>query len=174
MALALEGIKVVDVSQVAAVPMAARHLGDFGADVIHVEHPVRGDSWRVYQAGIGTGLTGVSCNVNYNWENFNRNKRSVTIDLSQQRGREILYKLVERTDVFLTNMRLFEREKFGLEYETLKAVNPKLIYGSLTGYGKKGPHREAHEENTHPIYTQFPCQWVYAYEHYGGLDDQWS
>ena len=71
--LALEGIKVLDVSQVAAVPMAARHLADFGADVIHVEHPLRGDSWRAYQAGIGRGTKGVSSNINYNWENYNRN-----------------------------------------------------------------------------------------------------
>jgi len=77
MAMALEGIKVVDVSQVAAVPMAARHLADFGADVIHIEHPQRGDSWRVYQAGQGVnpagqgaGGYGAASDINYNWENL--------------------------------------------------------------------------------------------------------
>ena len=72
MVLALEGIKVIDVSQVAALPMAARHLADFGADVIHVEHPVTGDSWRVYQVGVsGTGTgSGAPSEINYNWENF--------------------------------------------------------------------------------------------------------
>ena len=139
MALALAGIKVVDVSQVAAVPMCARHLADFGADVIHVEHPVRGDSWRVFQSGQGTGTYGTQSNINYNWETFNRNKRSLALDLSQEGGREIVHKLLGKTDVFMTNLRQFERQQFGLEYDTLRQLYPKLIYGSLTGYGKKGP-----------------------------------
>ena len=66
MAIALEGIKVIDVSQVVAVPIAARHLADFGAEVIHIEHPVRGDFWRSYQSGVG-GFTSVASDVNYNW-----------------------------------------------------------------------------------------------------------
>ena len=70
MVLALEGIKVIDVSQVTAVPMAARHLADFGADVIHVENPTTGDSWRVFQAGVsGTGTgSGAPSEINYTWE----------------------------------------------------------------------------------------------------------
>ena len=72
MSHALDNIRVVDLSQVAAVPMCARHLADFGADVIHVEHPVRGDSWRVYQDGVAlTGLCAGS-EIDYNWENYNR------------------------------------------------------------------------------------------------------
>ena len=143
MALALEGIKVLDVSQVAAVPMTARHLADFGADVLHIENPATGDSWRVYQAGQGSGTTGVPSEINYNWENFNRNKRSVTIDLSQERGQEIFYKLVEQADVFVTNLRPFELERFKVEYETLSQLNPRLIYGCVTGYGRKGPDKDA-------------------------------
>ncbi len=130
---ALEGIKVVDISQVAAVPMAARHLADFGADVIHVEHPLKGDSWRLYQAGIGSGTGGTPSHINYNWEIYNRNKRSLTLDLSKERGREIIRKLVERTDVFLTNLRPYELEKFDLSYQNLSQINRRLIYGSLTG-----------------------------------------
>ena len=137
---ALEGIRVIDVSQVVAVPMGARHLGDFGADVIHIEHPQRGDFWRSHQAGHGGG-NGVPSTVNYNWEAFNRNKKSVTLDLSTEGGREIIYKLVEKADVFVTNLRMFERERYALEYETLSRLNPKLIYGSITGLGKKGPER---------------------------------
>ena len=139
---ALEGIKVIDISQVIAVPIGARHLGDFGADVIHIEHPQRGDFWRSHQAGHG-GTNGVPSEVNYNWEIFNRNKRSLALDLSKERGREIVYKLIEQADVLVTNLRMFEREKFGLEYETLKALNPRLIYGSITGLGKKGPERNS-------------------------------
>jgi len=141
MALALEGIRVVDVSQVAAAPMAARHLADFGADVIHIEHPLRGDSFRVYQAGRG-GTTGVPSEVDYHWENANRNKRSLTLDLSQEGGREVIYKLLAQADVFLSNLRPFELEKFKLEYNTLKQLNPRLVHGTITAYGQKGPERD--------------------------------
>ena len=141
MAMALEGIKVIDVAQVAAVPMCARHLADFGADVIHVEHATRGDSWRAQQAGHGGGA-GVPSEINYNWEAFNRNKRSLALDLSHESGREVIYKLVERADVFTTNLRIPEQEKHRVRYDDLRGINPKIIYGCLTGHGKKGPNRE--------------------------------
>ena len=140
MALALEGIRVVDVSQVAAAPMAARHLADFGADVIHIEHPVRGDSFRAYQAGQG-GTGGVPSDINYTWENCNRNKRSVTLDISQESGREIIYRLLAKADVFVSNLRPFEVEEFKLEYRTLRKLNPRLVYATVTAYGKDGPER---------------------------------
>jgi len=141
MAAVLEGIKVIDLSQVAVVPMCARFLADFGADVIHVEHAQRGDFFRYYQAGIGQGTAGPPSNINYVWENYNRNKRSMSLDLAQEDGQKIMYRLVEEADVLLTNMRLFERGKFGVDYDTLHSLNPRLVYGSLTGYGKKGPDR---------------------------------
>lgn len=78
----LEGIKVIDLSQVAAVPMAARYLADFGAEVIHIEHPVRGDFWRTLQAGQG-GTSGAPSDIPYVWETYNRNKRSLTTDVSR-------------------------------------------------------------------------------------------
>ena len=144
---ALDGIKVIDVSQVAAAPMAARHLADFGADVIHVEPPLTGDSWRSFRPGaILFGAPGADVApagyVDYNWENYNRNKRSVSIDLAQAEGASIVRRLISEADVFVTNLRPFEREKFGLEYETLHGLHPRLIYGSLTGYGKKGPEKD--------------------------------
>ncbi len=142
MYMALEGIKVIDVSQVAAVPMCARHLADFGADVIHIENAETGDSWRNLQAGAGGGPAGVPSDIPYNWEAFNRNKRSLAIDLSKQGGREIIYKLTENADVFVTNLRLSERKKFGLEYEPLNGINQRLIYGSVTGHGMKGPDND--------------------------------
>ncbi|HUV43759.1 MAG TPA: CoA transferase, partial [Dehalococcoidales bacterium] len=129
---ALDGIKVIDVSQVAAVPMAARHLADFGADVIHVENPKTGDSWRGFQAGLGSGGAGAPSDINYNWETYNRNKRSLAVDLSQDEGREVIYRLVESADVFTTNLRLFEREKFKLDYDALSQLNPRLIYAGLS------------------------------------------
>lgn len=143
MAFALQGIKVLDVSQVAAVPMAARHLADFGADVIHIEHPTRGDSWRSYQEKITITGGRVPSKINSNWENYNRNKKSVTIDISREGGQKILYKLVEKTDVFLSNLRPFELKRYNLEYDILGTVNPGLIYGSFSAYGNEGPQHDA-------------------------------
>jgi crotonobetainyl-CoA:carnitine CoA-transferase CaiB-like acyl-CoA transferase len=140
---ALKGIKVIDVSQVAAVPVAARHLADFGADVLHIENPTTGDSWRIYQAGQDTGRAGAPSEINYNWENFNRNKRSVTINISLKGGQEVLYKFIKEADVFLTNLRPFELKRYNLEYNTLNKLNPRLIYAALTGFGKKGPEKDA-------------------------------
>jgi crotonobetainyl-CoA:carnitine CoA-transferase CaiB-like acyl-CoA transferase len=140
--MALEGIKVIDVSQVAAVPMCARHLADFGADVLHIESAVTGDSWRNLQAGAGGGPAGIPSDIPYNWEAFNRNKRSVAIDLSKEGGRNIIYRMVEKADIFLTNLRLSEREKFKIEYKILNALNPRLIYGSVTGHGMEGPDKD--------------------------------
>ncbi len=142
MSLALEGIRVIDVSQVAAAPMAARLLADFGADVIHVEHPARGDMWRGILSGPGARTAGVPSDINYVWENLNRNKRSITIDLSQDGGREIISRLLQGADVFLSNLRPRELKKFKLEYENLCQLNPRLIFANLTGYGKKGPDRD--------------------------------
>jgi crotonobetainyl-CoA:carnitine CoA-transferase CaiB-like acyl-CoA transferase len=144
MALALEGIKVVDVAQVAAVPMAARHLADFGADVIHVEPPATGDSWRAFRPGAtatGAAVPGSPQDnyVNYCWENYNRNKRSIAVDISRREGQEIVYRLADKADVFLTNLRLAERDRYRMGYDILHQRNPRLVYGSLTGYGKAGP-----------------------------------
>ncbi|MBW2061649.1 MAG: CoA transferase [Deltaproteobacteria bacterium] len=142
MFMALQDVKVIDVSQVAAVPMCARHLADFGADVIHIESAKTGDSWRNLQAGAGGGPAGIPSDIPYNWEAYNRNKKSVALDLSKEAGRKIIYKLVENADVFVTNLRLSERKKFDLGYETLKKLNPRLIYGSVTGHGMKGPDKD--------------------------------
>ncbi len=144
MSLALKGIKVLDVSQAAAVPMAARHLGDFGADVIHIEHPLAGDSWRVNQAGttrVGSTYAPAS-DFNYTWETFNRNKRSLTLDLSREGGQAVIYKLLEDTDILITNMRPSEQEKFRVDYQALHERFPRLIHASLSGLGKNGPERD--------------------------------
>jgi len=132
----------LDVAQVVAVPMGARHLADFGAEVIHVEPPVTGDSWRGFLTGVG-GSSSVASDIDYNWETYHRNKRGLALDLSQERGREIIYKLVESADVFVTNLRWWEREKFKLEYDTLRQMNPRLIYGSITGYWRNGPDKNS-------------------------------
>jgi len=83
MSLALEGIKVVELAQLAAAPMAGRLLADLGAEVIHIEHPIRGDIWRSIMAQQGD-----SSNVNWNWENYSRNKKSMTVDVFKEGGEE--------------------------------------------------------------------------------------
>lgn len=143
----LQGLKVIELAQMVAVPMASRLLGDFGADVIHIEHPVRGDTGRTvqYAAARRLGLP-VEDTVPFEWENFNRNKRGITCDVSLEEGRELIYRMVETADVFLTNMRPFEIERYRIDYETLKARNPQIIYGALTGLGKEG------QEKNNPSY----------------------
>jgi crotonobetainyl-CoA:carnitine CoA-transferase CaiB-like acyl-CoA transferase len=142
MSTALKGIKVIDCSQVAAVPMCARILGDFGADVIHIENPTTGDYWRSFlKAQVDSGQACPS-DFDYNWENYNRNKRSVTIDLTKSSGQTILHNMVKQADVFLSNLRSFELERFQLEYETLNKLNPRIIWGNVNGYGKVGPDRD--------------------------------
>ena len=128
MALPLEGVKVVDVSQVAAMPIAGRILADFGADVIHVENPTTGDVFRYDGDEI--------------WENFNRNKKGITLDLKQTAGQEILQRLLKEADVLLSNLRPYEQERYHLTYDELKSLNPRLICTYLTGYGKEGPEKD--------------------------------
>ena len=140
MGLALEGIKIIETAVVYAGPMAGRLLADWGADVIKVEHPIRGDLARS-ESAIRGGRT-IMSDINYRLENFNRNKRGVTLDLSQDGGQKVIYKLLEKADVFISNFRPREIEKFKLEYATLSQLNPRLIYANVTGYGRKGPDRD--------------------------------
>ena len=142
MTKALEGIKVLDVSQVAAVPIAARFMADFGADVLHVEHPTRGDLLRGLQELITISVPEMACDFDYIWENYNRNKRGIAVNLSTDEGRDIILTLAGDADIFLSNLRPYEIERYRLSYEDLRAVNPQLIYGNLTGYGKKGPSKD--------------------------------
>ncbi len=142
MTMALEGIKVIDCSQVAAVPIAARHLGDFGADVIHVENPTTGDYFRVFQEATSEAGGCAPCDFNYGWEAFNRNKRSMTLDLKKENGRVIMHKMISEADVFLSNLRSYELDQFELDYKTLSGINPRIIWGNINGYGKEGPDKD--------------------------------
>jgi crotonobetainyl-CoA:carnitine CoA-transferase CaiB-like acyl-CoA transferase len=138
---ALDGIRVIDLTQHGAAPMTASLLAQWGAEVIHVEHPIGGDASRGFQK---EGVAAFQKHrVNYVWELTNYNKKSLTADLAQREGREIIYRLAANSDVFLSNLRPRQVEKFEMHYETLKKVNPKIIYANLTGYGPKGPDADA-------------------------------
>lgn len=132
----LKGIKVIDLAEAQQGPVAATILGDLGADVIKVERK-EGDRSRGFMtiAGIALGLKG----RNFYFEHMNRNKRSIAIDLKQEKGREILFKLIDDADVFVTNMRIGAPERLGISYEVLQNRNPRLIYAHASGWGPNGP-----------------------------------
>lgn len=130
----LSGIRVLDCSIAMAGPFAAQRLGDLGADVIKVE-PVTGEWQRHVSAG---GARGNRINVSF--LSLNRNKRSLAVDLKSEEGRKILLDLVKTTDVFLQNYRPGVARRLGVDYETLSALNHRLVYVSMSGYGESGPY----------------------------------
>ncbi|TXN28746.1 CaiB/BaiF CoA transferase family protein [Lacisediminihabitans profunda] len=132
----LAGYRVLDCSIAMAGPFAAQRLGDLGADVVKVE-PITGEWQRHAAAG---GAAGNKINVSF--LSLNRNKRSVAIDLKSDGGKDTLYELVKTADVFLQNYRPGVAARLGVDYESLKAINPKLIYISISGYGEDGPYKD--------------------------------
>jgi len=130
----LDGIKVIDLTRVVAGPFCASLLADMGADVIKVEHPAKGDQVR----GQGIMLNGISTY----FVQFNRNKRSITVDLYTEQGKEILSDLIRGADVLLENFRPSVLANMGFDEIRLKSLNPKLIVGSINGYGSTGPYKD--------------------------------
>jgi crotonobetainyl-CoA:carnitine CoA-transferase CaiB-like acyl-CoA transferase len=131
----LSGIRVLDCSIAMAGPFAAQRMGDMGADVIKVE-PTTGEWQRHAPAG---GAWGNEINVSF--LSLNRNKRSLAVDLKSPEGKALLLDLVKLSDVFLQNYRPGVAARLGVDYETLSAINPKLIYVSMSGYGEDGPYK---------------------------------
>jgi len=130
-AKALEGIRVLDLTQWLQGPVCAQYLADFGAEVIHIERPVTGDGAR--------GVRSIKALPVGDWNQYflviNRNKKSMAIDLKKQEGQELFYKLVEKADVFLSNFQMNILKTWGLTYEKLSEINPRLVYATNTGYG---------------------------------------
>lgn len=131
---ALNGVRVVAFEQVLSGPFCTSILGDMGAEIIKVERPGTGDLIRHWD----TAVRGLSSG--YVW--LNRNKRSLTVDVKKEKGREILHRLIRNTDVFFENYAPGVAERSGLGYETLTSLNPRLVYCSLSGYGQDGPNRD--------------------------------
>ena len=136
MPLPLEGIRVLDWTIWQQGPVCSAMLGDMGAEVIKIEQRGTGDPGR-YIAAVG----GKESPDRPNWyfEANNRNKQSIALDLKKPEGRAVILELVSRSDVFVQNFRKGVNERLGLDYESLKAVNPRLVYASATGYGPEGP-----------------------------------
>ena len=135
----MKGVRVLEVAQFTFVPAAGAILADWGADVIKIEHPVRGDTQRGF---INMGGVAVDPNRHPLIEHPNRGKRSVGIDVSTPEGQEVLYAIAKTADVFLTNYLPSVRRKNKFDVEHIRKVNPKIIYARGSAYGDKGPERE--------------------------------
>jgi crotonobetainyl-CoA:carnitine CoA-transferase CaiB-like acyl-CoA transferase len=128
---ALSGIRVIDLTMWFQGPVAGQHLADFGAEVIHVERPQGGD--------LGRGVRSIKAVPVGDWNQYflviNRNKKSLALDLNTEHAREVLYRLVAQSDVFLTNLTSENLEKWQVTYERLRAINPRLVYAMCSGFG---------------------------------------
>ena len=134
----MKGVRVLEVAQFVFVPSCGAILADWGADVIKVEHPVRGDAQR----GMFTiGGVRFDPQVNPMMEHPNRGKRSIGIDVSQEAGQQLIYELARDCDVFLTNYLPDARQKLKIDLEHIRAANPNIIYARGSAYGDKGPDR---------------------------------
>lgn len=132
---ALEGIKVLDLSRVLAMPYCSMMLGDLGAEIIRVERPGIGDETRHWgPPWLGELSAYYLCT--------NRNKKSITVDLKKKEGQEIIRELAKRSDIFLENFLPGTLEEMNLGYKDIRALNPRIIYASVTGYGQNGPYRD--------------------------------
>lgn len=130
--LPLAGVRVLDIATMAAAPWAATYLAEFGADVIKVEMPVTGDHTRRW----GTTKQGVGLF----WKSMSRNKRSITLNLGKPRGAEVFKRLVADVDVIIENFRPGTLERWGIGYDVLREINPRLVLLRVTGFGQTGPY----------------------------------
>jgi crotonobetainyl-CoA:carnitine CoA-transferase CaiB-like acyl-CoA transferase len=132
--LPLEGLKVVDIAVLFASPTISQNMGDFGAEVIKVEHPKSGDSLR----SLGAAKNGIPLW----WKITNRNKKCVTLNLGKPEGQEIFKKLIADADVLTENFRPGTLEKWGIGWEVLHAINPRLVFVRVSGFGQTGPYKD--------------------------------
>ena len=131
--LPLQGVRVLDISQVMAGPYACMLLGDLGADVIKIEPPGTGDQTR---GSMGFKMKGAD---SLGFLNMNRNKRSIALDLKTEAGRDVVLRLAEDADILIENYRPGAMRRLGLGYEDIRKVNPRLVYTSISGFGQTGP-----------------------------------
>ncbi len=134
----LQGIRVIELARILAGPWAGQMLADLGADVIKVESP-QGDDTRKWGPPFVEGKDGENLSAAY-YHSCNRGKRSIALDFSTPEGADTVRRLVADADILIENFKLGGLKKYGLDYESLKAVNPKLIYCSITGFGQDGPY----------------------------------
>lgn len=137
---ALAGVRVLDLSRVLAGPWAGQLLADLGADVVKVERPGAGDDTRAWGPPWLNDPDGHSTGESAYYLSANRNKRSVTIDIASADGQSLVRRLASKADIVLENFKVGGLDQYGLDYASLKAVNPRLVYCSITGFGQTGPY----------------------------------
>ncbi len=136
---ALAGLRVLDFTRVLAGPLCTMLLGDLGADVIKVENPDGGDDTRTWgPPWVGKPEDRLSAY----FVSVNRNKRSVTLNLKTEEGRELARQLAARSHILVENFKVGQMARFGLGYEDLRALNPSLVFCSITGFGQSGPYQD--------------------------------
>ena len=137
---ALAGIRVIDLSRILAGPWATQMLADMGAEVIKIEKPGSGDDTRGWGPPTMPGEDGEPTSDAAYFHCVNRNKKSVAIDIASPEGQQLIRGLVATADVLVENFKLDGLKKYQLDYESLKALNPRLVYCSITGFGQTGPY----------------------------------
>lgn len=137
----LSGIRVLDLSRVLAGPWASQTLADLGAEVIKIERPNSGDDTRHWGPPFACDEHGEATSESAYFLSANRGKKSVAIDIAQAQGAELIRQLVPHCDVVLENFKVGGLKKYGLDYPALSAINPKLVYCSITGFGQTGPYK---------------------------------
>src|SRR5919112_666144 len=135
----LEGLKVLELARILAGPWVGQLLADLGADVVKVERPGAGDDTRGWGPPFIEGADGGDLSAAY-FHSCNRGKRSIAADFETPEGQELVRKLSEHADVVIENFKVGGLKKYGLDYESLKKVNPQLVYCSITGFGQNGPY----------------------------------
>lgn len=135
----LSHIRVLDLSRVLAGPWSGQILADLGAEVIKVERPGHGDDTRIWGPPFLKGKNGEQTKESGYFLGANRGKRSITVDISQPEGQEIIIELAKQADIIIENYKVGTLTKYGLDYAQIKQINPKIIYCSITGFGQTGP-----------------------------------
>src|SRR6476469_5343527 len=139
-ALPLSGIKILDLTRVLAGPLSSQMLADLGAEVIKIERPGGGDDARAFGPPYLVDPEGKQNNNNSFYLCANRNKKSVTVDLAKPEGQEIIRELAKSSDIMMENFKVGDLKRYRLDYESIRSVNPGIIYCSVTGFGQTGPY----------------------------------
>jgi crotonobetainyl-CoA:carnitine CoA-transferase CaiB-like acyl-CoA transferase len=139
---ALSGFRVLDLSRILAGPWASQMLADLGAEVIKVERPMQGDDTRSWAPPYMPDRDGNATTESAYFHGANRGKQSVCIDISTEQGQDLIRQLAIKSDVLIENFKVSGLKKYGLDYDSLKSLNPKLVYCSITGFGQTGPYAE--------------------------------
>ncbi len=131
----LEGLRVVDLTRVLSGPYCTMHLGDMGAEVIKVEQPGKGDDTRAFAPPYQGDEAAYFLSVN-------RNKKSITLDMKSAAGKEVLWRLIEKSDILVENFRPGAMDRLGFSYEAIKKRRPGMVYASISGFGASGPQKD--------------------------------